>query len=82
MLAPHVDRLPLVSSAIINVDQDVNEPWCVSIIVAGCVFPALCCFGMNSPIASLSLSFAFFMETIHVVYWLFTSLVNFLVHAK
>lgn len=29
MLAPHVDRLPLVSSAIINVDQDVNEPWCV-----------------------------------------------------
>jgi hypothetical protein len=29
MLAPHVDRLPLVSSAIINVDQDVDEPWCV-----------------------------------------------------
>jgi prolyl 4-hydroxylase len=27
MLAPHVDRLPLVSSAIINVDQDVDEPW-------------------------------------------------------
>ena len=30
MLAPHVDRLPLVSSAIINVDQDVDEPWYVS----------------------------------------------------
>ena len=31
MLAPHVDRLPLVSSAIINVDQDVDEPWYVYI---------------------------------------------------
>jgi prolyl 4-hydroxylase len=27
VLAPHVDRLPLVSSAIVNVDQDVDEPW-------------------------------------------------------
>ena len=27
ILAPHVDRLPLVSSAIINVAQDVDEPW-------------------------------------------------------
>jgi prolyl 4-hydroxylase len=27
ILATHVDRLPLVSSAIINVDQDVDEPW-------------------------------------------------------
>jgi prolyl 4-hydroxylase len=27
MLSPHVDRLPLVASAIINVDQDVDEPW-------------------------------------------------------
>jgi prolyl 4-hydroxylase len=27
VLATHVDRLPLVSSAIINVDQDVDEPW-------------------------------------------------------
>ena len=27
ILSPHVDRLPLVSSAIINVDQDVDEPW-------------------------------------------------------
>jgi len=27
VLAPHVDRLPLVSSVIINVDQDVDEPW-------------------------------------------------------
>jgi len=27
ILATHVDRLPLVSSAIINVAQDVNEPW-------------------------------------------------------
>jgi prolyl 4-hydroxylase len=27
ILAPHVDRLPLVSSAIINVDQDVDEAW-------------------------------------------------------
>ena len=27
VLNPHVDRLPLVSSAIINVAQDVDEPW-------------------------------------------------------
>ena len=27
VLAPHVDRLPLVSSAILNVAQDVDEPW-------------------------------------------------------
>ena len=27
ILAPHVDRMPLVSSVIINVDQDVEEPW-------------------------------------------------------
>ena len=26
-MSPHVDRLPLVSSAIINVAQDVDEPW-------------------------------------------------------
>jgi hypothetical protein len=27
ILTPHVDRLPLVSSVIINVDQDVDEDW-------------------------------------------------------
>lgn len=27
ILAPHCDRLPLITSAIINVDQDVDEPW-------------------------------------------------------
>ena len=27
ILSPHVDRMPLVSSAIINVAQDVDEPW-------------------------------------------------------
>jgi hypothetical protein len=27
ILSPHVDRLPLVSSAIINVAQSVDEPW-------------------------------------------------------
>ncbi len=27
ILAPHVDRLPLISSAIINVAQDVDEEW-------------------------------------------------------
>ena len=27
MLSPHVDRLPLVSSCIVNVAQDVDEPW-------------------------------------------------------
>lgn len=27
MLAPHVDRLPLISSAIINVAQDLDEEW-------------------------------------------------------
>ena len=30
VLSPHVDRLPLVSSAIINVAQDLDEPWPVS----------------------------------------------------
>jgi hypothetical protein len=29
ILATHVDRLPLVASAIINVDQDLDEPWYV-----------------------------------------------------
>jgi prolyl 4-hydroxylase len=32
ILAPHVDRLPLVASAIINVDQDVDEPWPLEVI--------------------------------------------------
>lgn len=32
MLATHVDRLPLVSSAIINVAQDVDEPWPIEVI--------------------------------------------------
>lgn len=27
ILSPHADRLPLVSSCIVNVDQDVDEPW-------------------------------------------------------
>ena len=27
ILTPHVDRMPLISSAIINVAQDVDEPW-------------------------------------------------------
>jgi prolyl 4-hydroxylase len=27
ILAPHVDRMPLVTSCIINVDQDVDEDW-------------------------------------------------------
>eukprot|EP00597_Dinobryon_sp_UTEXLB2267_P003932 CAMPEP_0170074378 /NCGR_PEP_ID=MMETSP0019_2-20121128/11679_1 /TAXON_ID=98059 /ORGANISM="Dinobryon sp., Strain UTEXLB2267" /LENGTH=372 /DNA_ID=CAMNT_0010284615 /DNA_START=359 /DNA_END=1477 /DNA_ORIENTATION=+ len=31
ILATHVDRLPLVSSAIINIAQDVNEDWPVEI---------------------------------------------------
>lgn len=31
VLAPHVDRLPLVSSCIINVDQDVDEPWPIEV---------------------------------------------------
>jgi len=32
ILAPHVDRLPLVSSMIINVDQDVDEDWVLEVI--------------------------------------------------
>jgi hypothetical protein len=32
ILATHVDRLPLVSSAIINVDQDVDEDWPLEVI--------------------------------------------------
>ena len=31
MLAPHVDRLPLVTSAIINVAQDLDSPWPVEV---------------------------------------------------
>jgi len=31
ILAPHVDRLPLVSSCIINVAQDVDEPWLLEV---------------------------------------------------
>jgi len=32
ILVPHVDRLPLISSAIINVDQDVDEEWPLEVI--------------------------------------------------
>lgn len=32
MLATHVDRLPLVSSAIVNVAQDVDEEWPIEVI--------------------------------------------------
>ena len=31
ILATHLDRLPLVSSCIINVDQDVDEPWPIEV---------------------------------------------------
>jgi prolyl 4-hydroxylase len=31
ILAPHVDRLPLVSSCIINVAQDVDEDWVLEV---------------------------------------------------
>jgi prolyl 4-hydroxylase len=31
VLAPHVDGFPLVSSCIINVDQDVDEPWVLEV---------------------------------------------------
>lgn len=31
VLAPHVDRLPLVTSAIINVAQDLDEPWPIEV---------------------------------------------------
>lgn len=32
VLVPHVDRLPLISSAIINVAQDVDEPWPLEVV--------------------------------------------------
>ncbi|KAL7563090.1 hypothetical protein ACA910_022583 [Epithemia clementina (nom. ined.)] len=32
VLSPHVDRLPLVSSCIINVAQDLEEPWVLEVI--------------------------------------------------
>lgn len=32
VLAPHVDRMPLISSAIVNVAQDVEEPWPLEVI--------------------------------------------------
>jgi len=35
VLAPHVDRLPLISSAIINVAQDVDEDWPLEVIGHG-----------------------------------------------
>ena len=31
ILNPHVDRMPLISSCIINVDQDVDEPWVLEV---------------------------------------------------
>ena len=31
VLATHVDRMPLVSSAILNVAQDVDEPWPIEV---------------------------------------------------
>lgn len=31
ILTPHVDRLPLVSSAILNVAQEVDEPWILEV---------------------------------------------------
>lgn len=50
VLAPHVDRLPLVSSAIINVDQDVDEPWYVYVCCIAYLdpngFPCFSCFEM------------------------------------
>lgn len=38
VLATHVDRLPLVSSAIINVAQDLDEPWYVCTIVLSALY--------------------------------------------
>lgn len=32
VLAPHVDRLPLVTSAIINVAQESDEPWPLEVV--------------------------------------------------
>ena len=32
VLSPHVDRLPLVSSCIFNVAQDLDEPWILEVI--------------------------------------------------
>lgn len=32
VLATHVDRMPLISSAIVNVAQDVDEPWPLEVI--------------------------------------------------
>ena len=32
VLAPHIDRLPLVASAIVNVAQEVREPWPLEVI--------------------------------------------------
>lgn len=32
VLSPHIDRLPLVTSAIVNVAQDVDEPWPLEVI--------------------------------------------------
>ena len=43
VLATHVDRLPLVSSAILNVAQDVDEPWYVYIYIYVCPQNCGCC---------------------------------------
>lgn len=32
VLSPHVDRHPLISSAIINIDQDIDEDWPLEVI--------------------------------------------------
>jgi hypothetical protein len=31
VLATHLDRMPLVTSCIVNVDQDLNEPWPIEV---------------------------------------------------
>lgn len=32
VLAPHVDRSPFVTSAVLNVEQDIDQPWPLEVI--------------------------------------------------
>jgi prolyl 4-hydroxylase len=57
ILSPHVDRLPLVSSAIINVAQDVDEPWPLEVIshsgkAENVTVRVLCCSATNKHVCA------------------------------
>jgi hypothetical protein len=60
LLSMHVDRAPLVSSAIINVDQDVDEPWWVH---------GMCSSSWSfDPVSKVSFSLFIMFSSIYIVH--------------